>query len=84
MSDNTLILIGVAGAMYYYFVMNKKESQADTLAKSDALNNGATESSNDQSDTNHDYKGNAIPNHQTFHTMPVEATPQPQPKSATM
>jgi hypothetical protein len=83
MSDNTLIIIGVTGALYYYLVMSGKESQTDTANASEALNNNVTESSNDQ-DTGHDYKGNVIPEHQTFHTMPVESTPQTQPKSATM
>ena len=80
MSDNAIILMGVAGAVYYYFVMNKKEDQANVTATTQALDNGVADSSNE----NHDYKGNVIPEHRQFHTMPVESTPQSQPKTATM
>jgi hypothetical protein len=77
MSDNTLLLLAAsAGALYYFFVMDKSAAADSSAATQEALSN----------DVNTDYKGNVIPDHQTFHTMPVPIgdTLAPPMKSATI
>jgi hypothetical protein len=76
MSDNTIILLAAAGALYYFFVMDKAAAADTSTATQEALSNNV----------NTDYKGNVIPDHQTFHTMPVPIgdTSTPPIKSATI